>query len=109
VANRDGRSVLIFQGVSQQVLAAQASPPGPSVNHAPTWTLTHASLFSPFGLAFNAGIGELYVSDTTGKILAFGLGSLKLDTPAPALAPRVVQGSSTGFLGPLGLALDPQN
>ncbi|MEW6684169.1 MAG: Ig-like domain-containing protein [Nitrospirota bacterium] len=112
VANRDNNSVLIFRGLSALVDAADGSPQPPDDNQAPAWTIAHSSFISPFGVAFDAGTKDLYVSNisdaTNSRILVFNLASLVVDTPAPSLQPRVVQGSSTGLLTPHGLALDPQ-
>jgi DNA-binding beta-propeller fold protein YncE len=106
VANRNNNTVLIFRGLSALVGAAQTNPPDD--NQAPTWTIANSSLTSPFGLAYNALTKDLYVSDAASRVLAFSLSSLALGTPVPSLQPRVIQGSSTGLLTPLGLALDPQ-
>ncbi|HET8760436.1 MAG TPA: hypothetical protein VFN94_05175, partial [Nitrospiria bacterium] len=117
VANRDGKSVLIFRGLRALVAQAAANPGAPPEdNRAPAWTIKHFKLVAPFGVVFEQASRQLYVSDIAGRILAFDLtdldtdlADLDIDTPEPALTPRVVEGASTGLAAPLGLALDPQN
>jgi DNA-binding beta-propeller fold protein YncE len=116
VANRDGKSVLIFRGLRALVALAAATPGSPPEdNRAPTWTITYSKLLSPFGVVFDVASHFLYVSDLgvisnlTGRILAFDLSALDTETPAPALVPRVVEGANTGLYSPLGIVLDPQD
>jgi hypothetical protein len=110
VANRDGRSVLVFKGVRALVAAAAATPASPPEdNIAPTWIIKNASMVAPFGLAFEGIAQTLYVSDLSNRILAFDLDDLVPETTEPALTPRVIAGASTGLSAPLGLALDPLN
>jgi hypothetical protein len=108
VANRDGQSVLVFEGVAQKVLATTT----PDRNQAPAWRISHAALTNPAGLALNADVREIYASDLlTDAILAFDVSNLPATTSGstsnPVLTPRVVQGLQTGLKLPLGLALDP--
>jgi DNA-binding beta-propeller fold protein YncE len=104
VANRDGQSVLVFEGVAQKVLATTTL----DRNQGPAWRIRHAALTNPAGLALNADVRELYASDLlTDAILAFDVSNLPAANPNPVLTPRVVQGLQTGLKLPLGLALDP--
>jgi sugar lactone lactonase YvrE len=113
VANRDGKSVLVFKGVHALVdAAATLTPPPiqtPKDNLAPTWIIKNPLLIAPFGLAFEDGSHTLYVSDLSNRILAFDLDDLEPGTVEPDLTPRVISGVSTGLSAPLGLALDPLN
>jgi sugar lactone lactonase YvrE len=110
VANRDGRSVLVFKGVRALVDAAAATPASPPEdNIAPTWIIKDPLMLAPFGLAFEGVARTLYVSDLSNRILAFDLDDLVPGTAEPDLTPRVISGISTGLSAPLGLALDPLN
>ena len=104
VANRQGRSILVFDGISRKVQEASLDH-----NLAPTWTIRHGALTNPAGLALNLGLNELYVADAlSSTILAFDVGSLDPAVPLPALTPRVIGGASTGLAAPIGIALDPE-
>lgn len=104
VANRQGQSILVFDGISRKVQEASLDH-----NLAPTWTIRHGALTNPAGLALNLGLNELYVADAlSSTILAFDVGSLDPAVPLPALTPRVIGGGSTGLAAPIGIALDPE-
>lgn len=104
VANRQNRWILVFDGISRKVQEASLD-----YNLAPTWTIRHAALTNPSGLALNLAFNELYVADAlTNAVLAFDVGNLDLAEPLPALDPRVIIGANTGLAGPIGLALDPE-
>jgi sugar lactone lactonase YvrE len=113
VANRDGKSVLVFQGVGALVAAAGNLSPRPAEtpkeNLAPTWIIKDPLMLAPFGLAYESVARTLYVSDLSNRILAFDLDDLVSGTAEPDLTPRVISGISTGLSAPLGLALDPLN
>jgi sugar lactone lactonase YvrE len=110
VANRDGKSVLVFKGVRALVDAAAENPTEPPEdNIAPTWIIKDPLLVAPFGMAFEGVAHTLYVSDLSNRILAFDLDDLVPGTAEPDLTPRVISGVSTGLSAPLGLALDPLN
>jgi hypothetical protein len=110
VANRDGKSVLVFTGVRALVDAAAATPASPPEdNVAPTWIIKDPLMLAPFGLAYESVARTLYVSDLSNRILAFDLDDLVSGTAEPDLTPRVISGISTGLSAPLGLALDPLN
>ncbi|MBI3607100.1 MAG: Ig-like domain-containing protein [Nitrospirae bacterium] len=103
VANRQGPSILVFDGISRKVQEAPANH-----NLAPTWTILHSALTNPAGLALNLVLNELYVTDArSNEILAFDVSRLDPAAPVPALEPRVIAGSSTGLATPIGVALDP--
>jgi len=104
VANRQGRSILVFDEISRRVQEASLDH-----NLAPTWTIVHGALTNPAGLALNLVFNELYVADAlTSTILAFDVSRLDPTAPFPALTPRVIGGASTGLAAPIGIALDSE-